>query len=405
MGVASLPHSAGGGGPPLFVHAQSSDSTSRQPLRAIVRVMECMRVTYRLAVPAGQAEARAEAIAREQTVEVPRVVVRKRFIEEEIMGRVASVARESESHSLVTIDFPLTATARDPAQLLNVLFGNTSLHPDAECVDAEFPASLLDALSGPCFGLPGLREVTGTQGRALSCTAVKPMGHSSAELAQLAHTFALAGIDVIKDDHGLADHDFCPFEARVTACLEAVERAADETGRRALYVPNLIGTPSRVAAQLDFAQQRGARAVMVSPMLIGLPAFHELCHERSDVPVLAHPAFGGAQRFASDFLFGSLLRLYGADAVIFVGYVGRFATPREVCASLAKRLRAPWGALPPALPVPGGGVELENTHELLDFYGPDTLLLSGGSLQLEAGRVEERARAFAERVARHSSPG
>ena len=78
-----------------------------------------------------------------------------------------------------------------------------------------------------------------------------------AELAQLAHTFAAAGIDVIKDDHGLANHDFCPFEERVTACLAAVARAADETGRRALYVPNLIGTPDTIAAQLDFAQKSG----------------------------------------------------------------------------------------------------------------------------------------------------
>ena len=68
-------------------------------------------------------------------------------------------------------------------------------------------------------------------------------------------------------------------------------------------------------------------------------------------------------------------------------------------ARLADRLRAPWGRLRPALPVPGGGVELENTAELVGFYGPDTMLLSGGSLQLEAGRVGERARAFAERVA------
>jgi ribulose-bisphosphate carboxylase large chain len=332
-----------------------------------------MRVTYRLAVPASEAAARAESIAREQTVEVPRVVVRKRFIEEEVMGRVAAVVNESETRSLATLEFPVASTARDPAQLLNVLFGNTSLHPDAECVDAEFPASLLDALS-------------------------KPMGHTPDELAELTHSFALAGIDVIKDDHGLANHDFCPFEERVAACLDAIERAADASGRRALYVPNLIGSPGTMAGQLDFAQECGARAVMVSPMLIGLPAFHELCG-RSEVPVLAHPSFGGAQRFAADFLFGSLLRLYGADAVIFVGYGGRFATPREVCASLAERLRGTWGDVRPALPVPGGGVELENTDELLDFYGPDTMLLSGGSLQIEAGRVEERARAFAARVA------
>ena len=357
--------------------------------------MDALRVTYRLAVAPAEAEARAEALAREQTVEVPRAVVRDAFIEREVMGRVEALEATDDGATLARVSYPAGVTAHEPAQLLNVLFGNTSLHPDAICVDAEFPPSVRAALRGPRFGLEGMRRAAGVPARALTCTAVKPMGHSPKALADLAYTFALAGIDVIKDDHGLAEHAFCPFEERIVACLDAVERAADETGRCSLYVPNLIGTPDVVCRQLDLAQERGARAVMASPMLIGLPFFWQLCRQRASVPVLAHPSFGGAQRFASDFLFGSLLRLYGADAVIFVGYAGRFGTPRPVCASLVDRLRRPWGDLRPALPVPGGGVELENAGELLDFYGPDTMLLSGGSLQRDPAQTLTRARQFA----------
>lgn len=398
MGVAGSLQ-ASGSSAPAPQPSRGEAASSPAPRAKLRRAMDAMRVTYRLAVPQPEAPARAESLAREQTVEVPRVVVRKPFIEQNVMGRVCEVVAGPGETSLATLEFPVAATARDPAQILNVLFGNTSLHPDVECIDAEFPASLLEMLAGPRFGLEGLRRITGVEGRALSCTALKPMGHSTGELAELARIFAMAGIDVIKDDHGLANHDFSPFQARITACLEAVERAADATGQRALYVPNLIGTPDAMASQLEFAERAGARAVMVSPMLIGLPAFWELCHARSSLPVFAHPAFGGAQRFAAEFLFGSLLRLYGADAVIFVGYAGRFGTQREVCASLVERLRRPWQGVLPSLPVPGGGVELENTDELLAFYGPDTALLSGGSLQIEAGRTEARARAFADRVA------
>ena len=43
--------------------------------------MELLRVTYRLEVPAAQAEARAAAVALEQTVEVPRPAVRDAFVE------------------------------------------------------------------------------------------------------------------------------------------------------------------------------------------------------------------------------------------------------------------------------------------------------------------------------------
>ena len=357
--------------------------------------MERLRVTYRLPVEVSEAEVRAEAIAREQTAEVPReVVAREPFVRDEIVGRVESIVSADEGVSLVTLAFPAATAAGDPAQLLNVVFGMTSLQPDAICVELELPDSLLVSLGGPCFGIEGLRKATGVEDRALSCTALKPMGHSPERLADLMRCFARAGIDVVKDDQGLANHDFCPFEARVRACLEAVREVADETGHLTLYAPNLIGAPEAVFEQLHIAEDLGARAVIASPMLIGLPVFWELCRRRSSVPVLAHPSFGGTQRFATDLLFGGLLRLYGADAVIFVSYGGRYGTPRDTCERLADRLRRPWGALLPSMPVPAGGVQLEEVPEVVSFYGRDTMLLVGGSLQLEAGAVFERSRAF-----------
>ena len=360
--------------------------------------MEFLRVHYRLAVAPAEAEARAEAIALEQTVEVPRVAVRDAFVEREILGRVEGVETASDGASLATIAYPVTALTGDPAQLLGVLFGNSSLHADVSCADLEAPPALLRALGGPRLGLAAWRALTGAQGRALTCTAVKPLGLAPAALADMLRTFARAGIDVVKDDQGLGDHSFCPFEERVRACLAAAEAAADETGRRVLYVPNLIGTPERVLAQLRFAEGQGARAVMVSPMLLGLPFFWELCHRHASVPVLAHPSLGGAQRFAPELLFGKLLRLYGADAVIFVGDRGRFGTPRDTCARIAANLRGAWGDLAPSLPVPGGGIALDDVADLLDLYGPDTMLLIGGSLQREAGALLERSRAFADAV-------
>jgi ribulose-bisphosphate carboxylase large chain len=44
---------------------------------------------------------------------------------------------------------------------------------------------------------------------------------------------------------------------------------------------------------------------------------------------------------------------------------------------------------------------LERVPELLDFYGPDTLLLIGGSLLSARDRLTEEAAAFAARVAGH----
>src|SRR5207253_5820723 len=51
------------------------------------------------------------------------------------------------------------------------------------------------------------------------------------------------GIDLIKDDHSLADQTTAPFRERVERCQEAVARANDEAGGNALYFPNVTSGP------------------------------------------------------------------------------------------------------------------------------------------------------------------
>src|SRR5262249_16440160 len=69
------------------------------------------------------------------------------------------------------------------------------------------------------------------------------------------------------------------------------------------------------------------------------------------------------------------------------------------CAAIAANLRGAWHGIAPSLPVPGGGIELRDVPDAVEFYGRDAMLLVGGSLQLEPGRVLERSRAFAAAVA------
>jgi ribulose-bisphosphate carboxylase large chain len=360
-------------------------------------------VTYLVRAAPREIESRAEALLLEQTVELPRAAVRSFGVAEPILGRVEGVEAEADGHYRVTIAQPLATTALDPAQLLNVLFGNSSLQPDVVLADVELPETAFDWLPGPRAGIPGLRALTDVIGRPLLATALKPMGLRAEQLAALCSTFVRAGIDVVKDDHGLADHPFCPFEARVQACLRATEDAARDTGRRTLYVPNLIGTPDRVVRQLAFARAAGARAVMLSPMLVGLPLLHQLGSMTDGLPILAHPALGGVLRAAEATLFGKLFRWYGADAVIFPHAGGRFSYSRETCRDLAAALRAPYPRVRPAFPVPAGGIKVERVPELLAFYGPDCILLIGSSLYEAGDSLFERTRALVDQVARVAS--
>ena len=358
--------------------------------------MESIRATYRLRNSADPAR-RADELALEQTVELPREAMAGKAAEHGLTARVTAVEPLDESCHRARLEFPTEAAAGDPAQLLNVLFGNVSLQGDVELVDVELPESLLGALGGPGFGIRGLREACGVEGRALSCVALKPMGLPPGDLADLCRTLAVAGVDVIKDDHGLADAPGCPLAARVTACVGAIDRAAEETGRRSVYAPNLIGTPSARAAQLDAAEAGGAGAVMAAPLVIGMPAFLELARA-SPLPVLAHPALGGGRGIATGLLLGTLFRLYGADAVVFPHAGGRFPFDLDTCGDLAARLGGPLGNLRPALPVPAGGMSVARVREMVEFYGIDVMLLVGGSLYAAREGLGDRAREFVERV-------
>ncbi|MEE9278577.1 MAG: RuBisCO large subunit C-terminal-like domain-containing protein [Myxococcota bacterium] len=366
--------------------------------------MESVRVSYRARVEAGDVEARAEALLLEQTVELPRSAVRDAFVLREILGSVEEIAPDPDGGFRVAIAFPIATTGLEPAQLLNVLFGNSSLLPDIELVDMELPDSALESFGGPRFGIAGFRAAAEVPTGPLTCTALKPMGLSPEALGDLCETFARAGIDVIKDDHGLADQAFCRFEDRVRACQVAVEKAADATGRRSLYVPNLSGSPAALERQLRLARGFGVGAIMLSPMLIGLPVLCELA-TRAGLPILAHPAFGGAQRIAPELLLGKIFRLFGADAVIYPNQGGRFSYGAEVCRGLADALRQPWQPLAPALPVPAGGMALERVPELVDFYGPDAMLLIGGSLYEAGDALLERSRSFVASVRRAFAAG
>ncbi len=360
--------------------------------------MERILVTYQVTAPETAIAARAASIAVEQSIEMPLSAVREQRILDDYTGRVASITPLAPGLHRVLIALSAGTLDEDPGQLMNMLFGNTSLQPDVELVDIELGGSVAANFPGPRFGIEGLRRLTGASARALTCSALKPQGSSPAQLAAIARTFALAGIDIIKDDHGIADQAYAPFAARVKAVQAAVTAANRETGGRTLYAPSLSGGPSRLAAQAAVLRDEGAGMALVAPMLIGLPAFSELVATLG-VPVLAHPALGGATRIAPALLIGKLFRLFGADAVIYPNHGGRFSYTPQECLDIAGSARGAWMHIRPALPVPAGGMTVERAPEMLDFYGNDSMLLIGGGLLAAGDALLERTREFVNTVA------
>jgi ribulose-bisphosphate carboxylase large chain len=357
--------------------------------------------TYLVRAETAGIEARARAIAVEQSVEMPLEAIDDADIRERIVGRVEDIADRGGGIFAVRIGLAEATVGADAGQLLNMTFGNTSLHEDVVLADLELPAALAARFGGPRHGIAGLRARVGAEGRALTGSALKPQGLPPERLADLAARFARGGIDYVKDDHGLADQVDAPFAARVAACADAVRRAADVTGQRTRYIPSLSGSLDDLRRQAGQARAAGIDTVMLAPMLAGWSNVQALGREFPDLAFIAHPTLAGAARIAPALLIGRLLPLIGADAVIFPAHGGRFGYSAATCRHLADNARHPRHGQRPSLPVPAGGMTLARVPELLDFYGPDAMLLVGGSLLLARDRLTAETAAFVQAVARH----
>ena len=245
---------------------------------------------------------------------------------------------------------------------------------------------MLEALPGPRFGIDGLREMVGAEGgRPLISVAIKPMGRTSQELADLATTFVRAGVDAIKDDHGLVDQSPATFLDRVAIVGTAVATANSDTGGRTAYFPNVTGPVDRLGERLDHVVAVGCSGVMVCPSLMGLDVMRSIASGPRPLAIMAHPthsqaAPGRGEGIAPDVLYGTLYRVAGADIVVYVNAGGRFAWPVEECEAINARLLAPLGGHRAAAPAPAGGVDDADAGAWLERYGPDTMLLIGGSL-------------------------
>jgi ribulose-bisphosphate carboxylase large chain len=336
--------------------------------------------------------AKAEDIALEQTVELPAACVSS-HVAKHAVGRVEAVRHEHGGVWQAEISFPTSVLDSGVAQLLNLLFGNVSLKTGVQVTDVLFPPSALTSWSGPRFGIAGLRGLCRVpEPRALLCSALKPLGTSARGLAELAHQFALGGIDIIKDDHSLANQAAAPFRDRVERCAEAVAAANAKSGGMSVYFPNVTSEPAALAEDLDFVRSVGCSGVLLSPLVLGMPTVQWVA-ATAGLAVLGHPALGGAY-FAADHgiapevLLGTLFRLVGCDGVIYPNVGGRFAFTEGICRRINRRLREPFAEIAPSAPVPAGGIEVDRVSYWIEQYGHDTVFLIGSSLYRQPDLVE-----------------
>jgi ribulose-bisphosphate carboxylase large chain len=327
-------------------------------------------------------------------------------IEAALLGRVTEVRELDDGAHLAVVEYPIGVLDGSLPQLLNVLHGNVSLLPGVRLVDAELPDAVLGRYPGPRFGIDGLRARAGADARSrpLVAAALKPVGLTTDRLARLAATFARAGVDVVKDDHGVTDQPPSRFRERVRVVAAAVAEVNAATGGSTAYYVNVTGPVEGLAERVSRAAEAGCGGVLIAPGLVGLDSMRAVASLPVALPVMAHPSRGDVapdrdSGIAPDLWYGLLHRLAGADAVVYVNAGGRFAWSVADCQAINARLRSPLGGLRRALPVPAGGVRADDAPAWFQRYGRDTLLLIGGSLLARpdiegaARRLVDQARA------------
>ncbi|MGQ7884842.1 ribulose-bisphosphate carboxylase large subunit family protein [Paenibacillus sp. WC2504] len=281
----------------------------------------------------------------------------------------------------VTVSFPLHNFGPSIPNLMSAVAGNLYELQELSglrLLDLELPEAFTVRYPGPKFGIEGTRKLTGVYDRPILGTIVKPsVGLSMEELSALVEKLGKAGMDFIKDDELNANPPYAPLADKVKAVMEAVERAADATGKKLMYAFNITGDYDELRRNHDLVVKAGGTCVMVSILSVGLSGLTYL-NQFSEVPIHGHRNQWGmltrSPLLGIEFTaYQKLCRLAGADHLHVNGLNSKFyesneSVVRSIAACTAPLLggykampvvsSAQWAGMAPATYVATGNVDL-----------------------------------------------
>ena len=361
---------------------------------------EFLTAVYEIDGPASTAQIMAERICFDQTIEAETGLL-PHVLQSEIVGQVQNLHQSAEGRYEATIRFRGELLNGDCADLLNVLFGTSSLRGNVRLLSFSMTDGLLSSWQGPRFGLERIRQLLAMGNRPLLCGVLKPLGRSARELAELAAQLVEGEMDLIKDDQSLLDQSWSPFEERVSRCAEAIGDRSRRRGRPCLYFAHVSGAYETMRKRAARAKALGATGLLISPGLTGFDAMRSLGSDESlNLPILSHPALLGASvgsergGVAPGVLYGLLPRLAGADLTIYPAFGAGYSISQQDCLSIAQHCRKSWGALHPTMPAVGGRIGPERLSELRSVLGSDVAFIVGSRIQKDPEGIPAALRAF-----------
>jgi ribulose-bisphosphate carboxylase large chain len=351
----------------------------------------------------------SEAVAAESSVGTwTELKTVNKEVFEKLRAKVFRIQKVSENSGFIWLAYPLDHFDKDNLlQILASIRGNIYGLSELEALkflDIGIPKKLQRKFKGPRFGLAGVRNRVGTNvsRRPHLGTIVKPkVGLAPKEWAKVAYESYIGGVDFVKDDENLVDQDFCPWEERVHAVLEVIDRVKDETGRTVIYSPNITDRFSKMLERMDTLKAMGWDIAMLDVYMIGYAALIDMVEKLHDAGFIIHAHRAGHTaetrgKFGVEYnVFAKLWRLIGVDQLhtgtgvgkmegsplLIRGY-GKICRDRAIDEALHLfRLGFQWDdTINSVMPVASGGLDAGKVDALIEVYGKDLVIQAGGGI-------------------------
>lgn len=321
------------------------------------------------------------------------------------LGETHSGSQDQTHSGLVTaeisIAYPVHNFNGTIASILTTVFGKLSMDGEIRLVRLDLGETLQRQFQGPKFGVTGIRDMLHIPDRPLLMSIFKAcLGRNVDDLTDAFLEQARGGADLVKDDEIFFSEDYATPEQRVTAFSRAAREVEIETGRKVGYAVNLTGPASKLADRARRLCDLGAGALLFNAVAYGYDILAELAADPDvTVPLMVHPAVSGAlygsatHGIASDIVLGSLMRLAGADIVIYPSPYGSVTLPRSEGLRLVGALRVD-SPHKPVLPAPSAGIYPGLVPKLVSDLGTDCIVNAGGAIHGHPGGVVDGASAF-----------
>ena len=267
--------------------------------------------------------------------------------------------------------------------------------------DMRIPTHYVKTFPGPPHGIVMEREHLNKYGRPLLGATVKPkLGLSARNYGRVVYEALRGGLDFTKDDENINSQPFMRWRDRFLFCIEAVNRAIEQTGEiKGHYMNVTAATMEDMYERADFAKEIGSAIVMID-LTVGYTAMASMSRWARDNGVILHLHRAGHGTFTRQKTHGvsfrvlaKWCRLLGVDHIHAGTVVGKLEGDPNIVAGYYDTLRLDhvpadpghgiyfdqdWASLPGVMPVASGGIHAGQMHQLLHYLGEDTVLQFGG---------------------------